>query len=290
MDYYDILGVSRDASEKEIKTSFRKLAAKHHPDKGGDSKKFVEIKEAYETLNDPKKRQMYDQFGTADPQQAGFQQQGFGGFGGMGGFEDMFGNIFGQGVDEEVIFGPGGIHRRSRRVQRNHNLKIELYISLKQAYFGHKATVTIPVKGGQATRTIDVDVPKGINDGQTVRLRGLGDDSIRGVPPGDLHMFIRINEYNGFKRDGFDLYYDLTINIFDLILGCKPNIEHINGHTYQLNVPAGTQPETILSMKGLGMPYLNASNTGTLYVRIKGQIPQNLTTEQLELITTLRGK
>lgn len=288
MNYYDVLGVTRNASEKDIKNAFRKLAAKHHPDKGGDHKKFTELNEAYQTLTDPKKKQMYDQFGTADPQQAGFQQQGFSGF---GGFEDIFSDLFAHGgADEEVIFGPGGIHRRSRRVPKNHNLRIDLQISLEQAYNGHKATITIPTGGGRGTRTIDVDVPRGINDGQTVRLRGLGDDSIKGVPPGDLHMFIRIGDYRGFKRDGFDLYYDLTISVFDLILGCKASVEHINGHTYQLNVPAGTQPETLLSMKGLGMPYLNASNTGTLYVKIKGQVPKDLTSEQLELITKMRGK
>src|SRR5210317_1779012 len=103
MDHYSTLGVSKSASEKEIKTAFRKLAAQHHPDKGGDQKKFVEIKEAYETLKDPQKKQMYDQFGTADPQQAGFQQQGFGGPGGFhfdGDVNDLFSTFFGGGFQQ----------------------------------------------------------------------------------------------------------------------------------------------------------------------------------------------
>lgn len=287
MDYYERLGVSRNASEKEIKTAFRKLAAKHHPDKGGDHKVFTELNEAYQTLTDPEKKQMYDQFGTTDPQQQGFRQQGFN----AGNFEDMFSQMFGQGMGgidgEEIIFGPGGFQRRSRN--RNHNVRTNLQISLDQAYHGHEVTIQIPMPTG-GTRTLDVKIPKGIDHGQTIRLRGLGDQSIKGAPPGDLHVTVTIHDQKGYKRVGNDLQKDLTVDVFDLILGTKVKVEHLNGQSYSLNVPSGTQPNTTYSMGGLGMPILNGNGYGNLYIKIQASIPKDLTPEQLDMITKIKGK
>jgi len=275
MDYYDTLGVNRNASEKEIKTAFRKLAAKHHPDKGGDHKRFTELNEAYQILSDPEKKQMYDQYGTADPQQAGFQNQGFDFHG--SGFEDIFSQMFGQ----QSPFGSP----RHRRPQ-NRNLRIQVSISLLQAYTGHEATIQFPLSNGEE-KTVNVKIPAGVDAGQTIRLAGVGDNSVPGAPPGDLHIIVQIHDTKGFIRNGNDLHTDLTISVFDLILGTKVMITHIDGHPYKLNIKAGTQPETIYKMSDLGMPDVRGRGQGHLYVHIKGSVPKDLTDEQKELITKI---
>jgi curved DNA-binding protein len=279
MDYYDVLGVSRTASDKEIKTAFRKLAAKHHPDKGGDTKKFVEIKEAYEVLNDPKKRQMYDQFGTADPQQAGFQQQGFSGFGDI---NDVFSEIFGQqGNPFGDAFGS-----RTRRQPRNKTLNINYKITLKEAYTGKQLYLDIPLPSGRK-RTIDTKIPAGIESGQTVRISGMGDDSIKGVQPGDLMITINVERHPKFKRDGCDLYQDISVSVYDLILGNKIEIETLDKN-FMLNIPAGTQPGTTFSMRGFGMPIVNAHGVGTLYITVKGIVPKSINEHHKDLIERAR--
>lgn len=281
MDYYDILGVSRNATEKDIKTAFRKLAAKHHPDKGGDSKKFVEIKEAYETLNNPEKRQMYDQFGTADPQQAGYQQQGF--HFNSSDFEDVFSQFFGGGDP----FGFGG-PRKQRNRSINKTLNLNVQITEEEAFNGKLLNIDVPLPSGRR-RSVDTRIPAGVDNGQTIRLTGLGDDSLRQYPPGDLHLTIHINRSNMFNRQGADLYIDRTVSVFDLMLGTELIIDHYNNRRLSLKVPAGTQPNTVFSMKGLGMPYINRPEKGNLYVNVKGSIPKNLSEEQINLIAQLKG-
>ena len=284
MNYYDLLGVSKNASDKQIKTAFRKLAAKHHPDKGGDHKKFTDLNEAYQVLSDPEKKSMYDQFGTVDPQQAGFSQGfGPGGFTGNGNFQDIFDQMFGE---NDHPF--GDVFGQRQRRPMNQNVRTGLMISLVQAFKGDTVTVGIPMPGGDV-RTVEVKVPKGVDHGQTIRLRGLGGNNVRGAPPGDLHVTIQIKDYMGYRREGFDLQKDLTVSVFDLILGTKVEVKHLDDHTYRLNIQAGTQPGTVLSMNGLGMPILNGNGFGNLYVQIKGEIPKNLTAEQKEMITKIRG-
>jgi len=281
MDYYDVLGVSRSASDKDIKTAFRKLAAKHHPDKGGDSRKFQEINEAYQTLSNPEKRQMYDQFGTADPQQAGYQQQGFH-FNGAEGFEEMFSQFFGGGDP----FGMGNNRRRNRSINKTLNLNVQ--ISEEEAYNGKLLNIDVPLPSGRR-RAVDTRIPAGVDHCQTIRLTGMGDDSLRQYPAGDLHLTIHINRSNMFNRQGADLYLNKTVSVFDLMLGTEIIIDHYNDRKVKLKVPAGTQPNTVFSMKGLGMPFINRPEIGQLYVTVKGELPKNLTPEQINLITQLKG-
>ena len=224
---------------------------------------------------------MYDQFGTVDPQQAGFNQQGFE-FHGNGGFQDIFEQMFGGGGSPfDNVF-------QQQRRPRNQNVRTGLMISLLQAYNGDNVTVGIPMPGGD-TRTVEVKIPKGVDHGQTIRLRGLGGNNVKGAPPGDLHVTCQIRDYMGYKREGFDLQKDLTVSVFDLILGTKVEVKHLDDHTYRLNIQPGTQPGTVLSMNGLGMPVLNGNGYGNLFVTIKGEIPKNLTDEQKEMITKIRG-
>jgi len=280
-NYYDILGLSRTATEKEIKTAFRKLAAKHHPDKGGDHKKFVEIKEAYETLSDPQKRSQYDNYGS--------QEQYYGWNDNMGhgstyahGFEDVLRDHFGAQFSD--IFG----QRRKREVRdKNKSLNLNVEMTLEEAYNGKKLLLEVPLPSGRK-QVVDTTIPAGIESGMTVRLSGLGDDSLAYVPPGDILITVRVIDNKDFRRDGADLYTNLTVSVYDLILGSKTKVNHISGKSFELTIPAGTQPGTTFSMRGQGMPVVNGKGIGTLYVTIKGRVPTNINDKHKELLEQVR--
>lgn len=263
-DYYSILGVSKTASQDEIKKAFRKLASQHHPDKGGDTQKFQEIQAAYDTLSDPEKRQQYD---NPRPQ---FQQ-----FNGMPpGFEDIF-SAFGN-------MGPfGDIFNRSRP-QRNKNLSIQAEITLEDAKSGRNLTVNIKLPSGRE-QLCDVRIPPGIHDNVTLRLAGMGDDTFPNMPRGDIHLTIHIKPHNIFQRQNDDLIYTLTINAFDAILGKSYNIETLDHKLLEINIKPGTQPGTILAIHGYGMPNINDNRfVGRLLINVLVKIPDNLTPIQLE--------
>jgi len=284
MNYYDVLGISRDANEKEIKTAFRKLAAKHHPDKGGDHKKFVEIKEAYETLNDPQKRAYYDNYGQNNAGGSGFDFRNGEQFGSQFGygFDDIMADMFGQHSGFSDIFG----RRAQRTQQRNKTLNLNYTLTLEEAYKGKALMLEIPLPSGRK-QTIDTQIPAGIEDGMTIRLSGLGDDSIRTIPPGDIMITCKIQKHPIFKRDGCDLYQDLNVSVYDLILGNKIEVQTLSKN-FMLTIPAGTQPGTTFSMKGHGMPIINAPGVGTMYVTIKGNVPKNINDNHKNLIEQAR--
>ena len=278
MDYYDLLGVSKNASEKDIKTAFRKLAAQHHPDKGGDQKKFVEIKEAYETLKDPQKKQMYDQFGTADPQQAGFQQQGFGGPGNFefnGDINEMFSTFFGRGFQQQ------------RRPQQNRDITIACDIELGEVYTGKGIIATFRTNTGKE-QTVNIDIPKGARHGDTIRYGGLGDDSVPTVPRGNLNVKVRIKRHPNFEVDHLNLHTTTSIDIFEMILGTTTNLALPSGKTISINIPRGTQPGTVLSIGGQGLPDYNSGTSGNVYLKVNGVIPKNLTQDQYEKIREIK--
>lgn len=281
MNYYDVLGISRDASQKDIKTAFRKLAAKHHPDKGGDHQKFVEIKEAYETLNDPKKRSYYDNYGQNNAGGTGFDFRNGEEFGtpfGRG-FDDIMADMFGSHGNFSDIFG-------RRTSQRNKTLNLNYTLTLEEAYKGKALMLEIPLPSGRK-QTIDTQIPAGIEDGMTIRLSGLGDDSIRNIPSGDIMITCKVQKHPIFKRDGCDLYQDVTVSVYDLILGSKVEIQTLSKN-FILNIPAGTQPGTTFSMKGHGMPIVNAHGMGTMYVTIKGKVPKDINEHHKDLIERAR--
>tara|TARA_B100001057_G_scaffold426346_1_gene450344 strand:- start:1198 stop:2022 length:825 start_codon:yes stop_codon:yes gene_type:complete len=274
MDYYEKLGVSRNASDKEIKNAFRRLAAKHHPDKGGDHKYFTELNEAYQALSDPQKKATYDQYGTIDPQQQHpFQQGGFS-FDGNG-MEDLFGTIFGRGFQQQ-----------QRRPQRNSNITIACDITLAEVYTGKGVLATFRTRTGRE-QTVNIDIPKGSRHGDTIQYNGLGDDSISQLPKGDLLVKVRIMRDPKFEINGFDLHTQTEINVFNLILGTATNLSLPNGRTISINVPAGTQPGTTLSIHGQGLPNYNTGQSGNVYLNIKGIVPTNLTDEQKEILRKL---
>lgn len=257
-DYYETLGVSRNASEKDLKTAFRKLAAKHHPDAGGDAEKFKEINEAYNTLKDPQKRQMYDQYGTADPQQMGGNP--FGNFEFEGDINDLFGTFFGQGFGQP-------------RRRQNRNISLSYTIDFRDVFNGVGNTISYKLPSGKQ-EVIDVRIPAGVKNGDSVRVQGYGDDSIQGIPRGDLIIKVRVNGLRDWRREGDNIYTVRQLDVFDLLLGSKVPIETPDGKKITINIPAGTNPDTTLSVSGYGVPNVNTSRKGNLFVTIKGKTPK----------------
>ena len=277
MDYYSTLGLGKNASQDEIKAAYRKMAMKHHPDRGGDEKKFKEVEEAYRTLSDPQKKQMFDM--GMDPN----GPQGQGGFGfNQGPFEFHFGSN-----NWNDFFG-GGFGFPNRH-HRNKTINIIVEVAIEEVLTGKTLDAEISIPGGKK-KIINVDIPAGIDDGQQIRYQGLGDNSISGIPPGDLIVNIRIVNRTEFRRDGDSLILDKTISVWDAILGCKLDIKTLDGKNLQITVPAGTQSETVLSCKNEGLPNMRTRHRGNLLIRIKLHIPKNLSEDQKKKIEILKNE
>jgi len=288
-DYYKILGVERNASEDDIRKAYRKLAMQYHPDRNPNDKqaeeRFKEINEAYQVLNDPKKRTHYDRLGS---DYSTWQRRGAPGdfnwddyvsgypggtrvnmedfedlFGGAGGFSDFFRTIFGQGA---------GTGTRTRTRQQPQGYQQELEITLEEAYQG---TTRVFESDGKQKQ---VRIPAGVRTGSKVRVAGVGPNGL------DLYLIVDVKEDPRFERRGNDLHTTATASIFTAILGGEADVETLSGKV-KLNVPAGTQPEQVFRLAGRGMPSVkNASEKGDLYVRLKVQIPKYLSAKQRELL------
>jgi len=266
MEHYNTLGVSKSASKQDIKKAYRKLAGKHHPDKGGDAEQFKKITEAYEILHDDNKRQMYDQYGTADPQQMGGNPFGQGDPFGNAGFEDVFGSIFGGGF-------------RQQRRQANQNITIGVNLTLQEAFKGKSLIAAYRLQTGREEK-VDITLPPGAKNGDTVRYQGLGDDSFGQLPRGDLHVRIQVANDRTWRREGDNLYCQKDINFFDLLLGCVIIITTIDNKQLSVNVPAGTNIGTTFSIQSYGMPNVNNPRVrGNAYITVNSVTP-NITDPQ----------
>lgn len=275
-DYYDKLGISRNASASEIKQAYRRKAKDMHPDKGGDPKTFQEINEAYDTLKDPKKKQMYDQYGTSDPQQMGgnpFGNSHFSFTGDPQDIQDIFGSFFGQGFAQP-------------RRRHNRNISIGYTVDFKDVFYGIGTTLSYQLPSGKR-EIIDVRIPAGVKDGDSVRVQGYGDDSINGLPRGDLIIKIRVKNLAGWKRDGSDIYTNIDVDLLDLILGCKIPLQTPDNKQITITVAPGTNPGTTLSVTGYGVPNVNTSRRGNLYATLKGKTPK-LQQQELEGIRKIK--
>jgi len=264
-DYYNTLGVSKQANADEIKKAYRKLASQHHPDKGGDTQKFQEIEEAYRTLSDPEKRQHYD---NPQPQ--------FGG-GVPPGFEDIF-NAFGNN--------PFGDMFGARRAQpvRNRTLNLQTYITLEDAFHGKELIANIQLPSGR-DQMLEVKIPAGIRDGTVLRLSGMGDDSIPNVPRGDIHLSVHVNQHPVFQRSNDDLLMTLQLNCLEAIVGTTQRFDTIDGKTLEMNIPPGTQHGQVMSVQGHGMPNMSDNRMrGRLLLNVSLSVPKNLTEAQKDLI------
>jgi DnaJ-class molecular chaperone len=326
-DYYSILGVPKNAAEKDIKSAYRKLARKWHPDANPTNAKaaeerFKEISEAYEVLGDSEKRKKYDALGsdwaraqqqaetqrryrsaqTASDPFAGFS--GAGGEGGPSGFSDFF-DLFFSGVGRR-----GGAGASAPFARRGGDLETAVDVTLGEAYAGGTKTVTLQiedacprcdgtgVQSGQICpqchgtgrliqkKKFDVTIPKGVRDGQRIRLAGQGSRGTAGGPNGDLLLAVRVLPDRTFERKGDDLYLDLPVSIYDLVLGAEVRVPTLSGDV-TVSIPPETQSGKMLRLGGRGMPKVKGGGSGDLYVRLIGQLPTKLTERERELFDEL---
>ena len=355
-DYYGILGLSKTASADEVKAAYRKLSKEWHPDKHKGEKKaeekFKEINEAYEVLSDPKKKQQYDQFGTAGPGTGPFGSAQGGGGAGFGGFDFSGFAGGGQRVDFSDLFEGffGGGRRGQSREERGADREVELAIDFaqsvtgirhemqikklrvcdqcsgsgaekgsklitcsdcggtgqimktSQSFFGMlqqamlcpkcKGSGKVPEKAcskcsgeGRVSEvsTISIDIPAGIDEGQTLRVRSEGDAGRQGAAAGDLYVRIHVRPDARFVREGDDIRTSATIHVPDAILGTEISIETVQGST-TLKIPAGTQSGQVFRIKHKGMPVLNTSRFGDHYVTVTVEIPAKLSRDERKLV------
>jgi curved DNA-binding protein len=283
MDYYKILGVSNSASAAEIKSAYRKMARKHHPDLNpGDKeseKRFKEINEANEVLSDADKRKKYDQYGDdwnraeqfeqARQQQtrsSGSSRQQFGG----DDLSDLFGSMFG---------GSRGEKRHSKF--RGQDVNAELTLNLSDVYQSQQQTITVNGKNLRLT------FPAGIEDGQVIKVKGHGAPGANGGPDGDLYIRFSINNNTKFKRDGKNLYADVDLDLYTSLLGGEVRVDTLSGKV-KLKVPPETQPGTKVKLKGKGFPvYKKENEIGDLIITYQVKLPTNLSAKEIELFTEL---
>ena len=364
-DYYEILGVSKTATDDELKKAFRKKAKQWHPDANPNNKKeaeakFKEVNEAYEVLSNPQKRQMYDQFGTADPQQAGFGGGPFGGgngyysystsdFGDFGDLGDIFSSFFGGGFG-----GQRSSSRRNNGPRKGEDLNIGIDISFEESFLGVEKEIIVtrqetcsycngtgakkgtnPIKcptcngtgnvtsyqntilGRVQTRRtcsdchgtgeiikepcenchgkgtirktpkVKIKIPAGINDNQTVVLRGEGNPGVKGGPAGDLYITVRVRKSSIFKRDGNSVYCDIPVTITQATLGAELEIPMVDGSKEKYKIPEATQTGTQFTIRGKGFKSINSSMQGNFIFRVVLQTPKKLTKEQRDLLMQL---
>ena len=348
-DYYEVLGLSKGASDDEIKKAYRKMAKENHPDlHPGDKaceERFKEINEAYEVLSDPDKKAKYDQYGHAafDP------SAGFGGGAGFGDFGDIFGGFGGFGDIFGDIFG-GGDARQSNAPRKGESIRTNVSISFEEAAFGCKKDVTISrieqcpdckgsgaapgttpevcpdCKGTGSVRTtqrtpfgmvqsnapcskckgtgkiihqpcpschgmgsvrkqhkINVTIPAGIDDGQTVSVRGQGSAGANDGPAGELLVYVIVRPHARFERDGANVMLEQEISYVHAVLGGDIEVPTLDGNV-KLSIPEGTQTGSVFRMRGKGIPYLRGSGRGDQFVSVKVAVPRNLTGSQKELL------
>ena len=365
-DYYEVLGVNKNATDEELKKAYRKLAKKYHPDANPDNKeeaeaKFKEVNEAYENLSDPQKRRMYDQFGHDGPQGFGggqgpfgqggyysYSSSGFNGFDDFGDLGDIFSSFFGGG------FGGKSSSRKQNGPRKGADLNLRMEITFEQAFLGVEKEITVTrnetcdschgtgakpgtsvtkctmcngtgqvtqvqntILGQMQTRRtctachgtgeiikepceichgrgtvrkqprIKVKIPAGIDDNQTVVLRGEGEPGEKGGPKGDLYITVRIRKHNIFTRNGNNVMCEVPITITQATLGADLEIPMVDGTKVEYKIPDGTQTGTKFVIKNKGFKSVNSSSIGDFVFTVKVQTPKKLTKEQRDLLVQL---
>ncbi|MGA1263400.1 MAG: molecular chaperone DnaJ [Prochlorothrix sp.] len=352
-DYYEVLGVGKNADKEEIKRAYRRLARKYHPDVNKDpgaEDLFKEVNRAYEVLSEPETRARYDRFGEAGISGAAAGAAGFQDFGDMGGFADIFESFF------SGFAGGGGMGNQPRRrgPVRGDDLRLDLKLDFREAIFGGEKEIRInhmetcgtcegsgakpgtrpqtcgtcggsgqvrratrtpfgsftqvsvcPTCGGQGQviedkcddcggsgqkqvkKKLKITIPAGVDSGTRLRVSGEGDAGQRGGPSGDLYVYLFVNEDAEFERDGINILSDIKISYLQAILGCQIEVKTVDG-PQELAIPAGTQPSTVLTLEGRGVPRLgNPVSRGDHLLTVQVEIPTRLSTQERELLAKL---
>lgn len=304
-DYYKILGVDKKATQEEIKKAYRKLARKYHPDVNPNDKeaeaKFKDVNEANEVLSDEEKRKKYDTLGAdwnryqqagGSPGSGGFDwskyaQQGRGGYTryegntddlfGAGGFSDFFSTFFGGAAGAGARQRAGG----GNMAFAGQDYTAEMHLSLQEAFTGTKKTITVHDKN------LRITIHPGVEDGQTIRLKGNGGPGMNGGENGDLYITLRIDPDPAFTRKGNDLFMDVPVSLYKTILGGQQVINTLSG-PLKVKIKPETKNGTMLRLKGKGFPvYRREGESGDLYVKLNVQVPENLSAQEKELFTQL---
>ena len=317
-DYYEVLGVNKNATDDELKRAFRKMAKKYHPDANPNNRKeaeekFKEVNEAYETLSDPQKRKMYDQFGFNGPQGFGGQgagqggyysytSNGFDGFSGFGDFGDIFSSFFS---------GFGGSSGRSNRngPKRGRDLRHDLEITFEEAYSGIKKEFVInrnekcttcngsgakepctTCRGKGTVRKqakVTINIPAGIDDNQTLILKKEGEPGERGGENGDIYVTIHLKRHSIFTRKDNNVLCDIPITITQATLGAELEIPMVNGEKVKYKIPEATQTGTRFTIRNKGFKAINGNWQGDFIFTVNVQTPKKLTKEQRDLLLQL---
>lgn len=286
-DYYNILGVERNATAEAIKTAYRKLARQHHPDAGGDEEKFKQLNQAYEVLKDKDKRHNYDVFGDPDGRPT-FDPYNSSGTSGFGGFRSTNGIDIDDLLNDVFFKGGFGTRRGPQRPMKNPNLSAELRITLEEAFTGKTILYEANTPTGELKK-LNVTVPPGVRHGMTLRMSGQGSTQNTHLPPGDLLLHVVIQPHDLYEVAGGDLHMKKDISFIDATLGNNFEITAIDGSKLKINIPEGTQPNNQIRLRGKGMPHINQPDIrGDLYIHINITIPTNLTDDQKDLFLKLR--
>ena len=267
MDYYAMLGLAKNATPEQIKKAFKKQAMQHHPDRGGDAEKFKQITEAYETLSSPAKRQEYD-----NPQPKNnfnFRSDNFGDVG------DMFNNMFRQ--------------QRPNRNFKNRDITVNADLDLRDCYHGKNLIIGYRLTNGKE-QTVTVEVPPGAKHGDVIRYTELGDNLDPRIRRGDLHVKIRIKKNIVYTREDNHIKTNVKLSAFDLILGTTIVTTTPEGRSVKVNIPAGMQPNTTLSVQGYGIPDLHTGKRGNLYVTVGCNIKKIHDEKLLQKIKELKDE
>ncbi|MEA1958245.1 MAG: DnaJ C-terminal domain-containing protein [Chloroflexota bacterium] len=297
-DYYQLLGVSRTASDKEIKQAYRKLARKYHPDVNPGDKsaeeKFKEINNAYEIISDTEKRKKYDQFGDKWQYADQFAGAQGGPFGGSSGFYDKGSDGFNYEYVDMSELGDlsdlfkgftGGFGGRTRtsRARRGRAVDYAADVTLEEAFNG--STRLIQDMSG---RRLEVKIPKGVKDGQRIKVAGKGEPGITGGPGGDLYLVVSVKPHSVFQRKGDDIHVEVPVPLADAILGGEASVPSPKGKNLALKIPPETQNGKVFRLAGQGMPQMGKNSSGDLFAKVKVVLPEKLTDREREFFTQLR--
>ena len=277
-DYYDIFGVKKGASQLDLKKAYKKQAMRYHPDKGGDSNKFQKINEAYDTLKDPQKKAMYDQFGATGnqgPYSRTYSTEEFE-------FPNDIGDIFNQ-----FFGGSRSPFTQRRQRQRNKDIAIQTQIDLEDVMNGKSLIATYTLTNGKQ-QSVNIDLPPGVETNTTMKFTGLGDNFIPSISRGDLMVRIKVRSHSRWHRDGANLHCVEKVSVFDLLLGTKKEISTVDGKKLSITIPKGCQPGTVLSISEQGLPRLHGRGKGNIYMTVQADIPNISDPEMLKLLQRIK--